>query len=111
MKRGIKMNQDKMPLTHEEEEELLRKYMRERANMDESTKEIFISSNWLQQNGERYLTPEENINKQQMYKEINVVVEEPNDSWDIIRKYEEEVFKRDKDKIVKEIIDEIDKRG
>lgn len=61
--------------------------------------------------GERYLTSEENLKKQEMYRNMSdVIVEDDSDSWQIIREYEEEVFKRDKDKIVKEIIDEIWKR-
>ena len=110
-KKSDKKNSEKENETHEEEEELLRQYMVERT---EPTEGIFVSSNYLQQNGnpfgERYLTPEENINKQQMYREMSVIVEDDSDSWQIIRQYEEEVFKRDKDKIVKEIMDEIWKR-
>ena len=43
--------------------------------------------------------------------EFNIIKEDDSDSWQIIREYEEQVFKRNKDEIVKEIMDGINKKN
>lgn len=42
--------------------------------------------------------------------EFDIIKEDDSDSWQIIREYEEQIFKRNKDEIVKEIMDGIWKR-
>ena len=43
--------------------------------------------------------------------EFDIIKEDDSDSWQIIREYEEQVFKRNKDEIVKEIMDGINKKN
>ena len=43
--------------------------------------------------------------------EFDIVKEDNSDSWQIIREYEEQIFKRNKDEIVKEIMDGINKKN